>query len=292
MATYEEEDAVSRLKITIQGEVMSKGGYGTFSEPEHGLAVTTSYWNSCSSFWHWAKFVFAACFGAAMGLCFLLWIAPFLINKGVVPILNWETETFSKPVLAVLIFASVALFPSILLPSTPSMWVAGMTFGYTYGFLLIIGGVVMGTSLPYFIGSLFYHKIEEMLERFPKKASILRLAGEGNWFDQFKAVILLRISPFPYILYNYCAVATGVKFGPYLFGTLVGMLPEIFIAIYTGTMISSLADASNDDRRMSTPQIVCTVVGFLLTVVTTAGVTVYTRRRLSKSRDEEEPLLQ
>lgn len=75
--------------------------------------------------------------------------------------------------------------------------------------------------------------MQETLERFPKKASLLRLAGEGNWFDQFKAVILLRVSPFPYILYNYCAVATGVKFVPYLFGTLVGMLPEIFVAIYT-----------------------------------------------------------
>ncbi|GKC42644.1 SNARE associated Golgi protein [Tanacetum coccineum] len=213
----------------------------------------------------------------------------FLIDKEVIPILKWETKTFSKPVL---IFASVALFPSIFLPSTPSMWVAGITFGYAYGCLLIIGGVVIGTSLPYFIGSLFYHKIEETLERFPKKASILRLAVEGDCFDQFKAVILLRISPFPYILYNCCAVATGVKFSPYLFGTLVGKLPEICIAIYTGIMISSLADASNDDRTMSTPQIVCTVVGFLLTLVTTAGVTVYTKRRLSKSRDEGEPLMQ
>ncbi|GKB44638.1 SNARE associated Golgi protein [Tanacetum coccineum] len=246
------------------------GDYGTFSQPEDGLAVKTSY-----SFWRWAKFIFAASFGAALGLCFFIWIAPFLIDKvyvvnlfarfivsflmlrvcnvynrkEVIPILNWETETFSKLVLAVLIFASVALFSSILLPSTPSMWVTGITFGYAYGFLLITSGVVIGTSLPYFIGSLFYHKIEEALERFPKKASILRLAGEGNWFDQFKAVILLRISPFPYIMYNYCAVAIGVGFGLYLFGTLVGMLPEICIAIYTpkGIMISSLVDASNDD---------------------------------------------
>ncbi|KAI3713362.1 hypothetical protein L1987_71939 [Smallanthus sonchifolius] len=153
--------------------------------------------------------------------------------KEVVPILNWEMKTFKKPVLAVLILASIALFPSIFLPSTPSMWVAGMTFGYGFGFLLIIGGMIIGTSLPYFIGSLFYHKIEEWLERFPKKASILRLAGEGNWFNQFKAVILLRISPFPYVVYNYCAVATGVRFGPYLFGTLVGVVPEVLVAIYT-----------------------------------------------------------
>lgn len=74
--------------------------------------------------------------------------------------LNWETHTFSTPVLAVLVFASVALFPTILLPSSPSMWVAGMTFGYGYGFLLIISAAAIGVSLPYFISYLFYHKIQ------------------------------------------------------------------------------------------------------------------------------------
>jgi membrane protein DedA with SNARE-associated domain len=78
----------------------------------------------------------------------------------IIPIINWETKTFSTPVLAVLVFASVALFPTLLLPSSPSMWVAGMTFGYGYGFLLIISGMAVGVSLPYFIGSLFYRKIQ------------------------------------------------------------------------------------------------------------------------------------
>lgn len=61
--------------------------------------------------------------------------------------------------LALIVFASLALFPILLIPSTPSMWVAGMTFGYGYGFLMIIGGVLIGASIPYFIGSLFYHRI-------------------------------------------------------------------------------------------------------------------------------------
>lgn len=82
------------------------------------------------------------------------------IFQEVIPILNWETETFSKPVLAVMIFASVALFPTLFIPSTPSMWVAGMSFGYGLGFLIIISGVSIGVSLPYFIGSMYYHKIQ------------------------------------------------------------------------------------------------------------------------------------
>ena len=81
----------------------------------------------------------------------------------IIPILNWETSTFSTPVLAVLVFASLALFPTLLFPSSPSMWVAGMTFGYGYGFLLIFSGMAVGVSLPYFVGSLFYHKIQVCL---------------------------------------------------------------------------------------------------------------------------------
>lgn len=71
------------------------------------------------------------------------------------------------------------------------------------------------------------------LEKYPKKAAVLRAAGGGNWFHQFRAVALIRISPFPYIIYNYCAVATNVKYGPYICGTLVGVVPEIFVTLYT-----------------------------------------------------------
>lgn len=71
------------------------------------------------------------------------------------------------------------------------------------------------------------------LERYPKKASVIRLAGEGDWMNQFQAVVLIRVSPFPYILYNYCAVATNVMYGPYFCGSMVGMIPDVFVAIYT-----------------------------------------------------------
>ncbi|KVH90033.1 uncharacterized protein LOC112521629 [Cynara cardunculus var. scolymus] len=303
--TYEDDDVVTLLKIAIEDP---KDDYLILNEPEGlrggggggggSLASCSSARCSTSvgggfwwSIWWWAKLVLVFVFLAVLGVCFFLWIGPFLMNKEVIPILNWETETFTQPALAVFIFVSVALFPTMFLPSTPSMWVAGMSFGYGYGFLLIIGGVTIGASIPYFIGSLFYHKIQGWLERYPKKASILKLAGEGNWFNQFRAVTLLRISPFPYMVYNFCAVATDVKFGPYLLGTLVGMVPEIFVAIYTGIMIRTLADASNDQHSLSAPQIICTVVGFLLTIATTVVVTVYAKRRLSELQKDEEQLL-
>ena len=57
--------------------------------------------------------------------------------------MQWEASAFGRPVLAVVLVASFALFPVILVPSGPSMWLAGMIFGYGWGFLIII---MVGTT--------------------------------------------------------------------------------------------------------------------------------------------------
>ncbi|XP_076914860.1 uncharacterized protein LOC143574007 [Bidens hawaiensis] len=298
--TLQNNSGITQLKVGFEDP---KPDYVIMTSPDGlgdgGLSLSSSSSSSSSgdfisfwwSFWWWGKLIFMIMFLVILAFCFIVWIGPFLMDEEVIPILNWETKAFSKPVLAAIIFSSVAIFPSILIPSTPSMWVAGMSFGYCLGFLLVMCGVIIGVTLPYFFGSLFYHKIQWWLDRYPKKASLLRLAGEGDWYDQFRAVTLLRISPFPYIVYNYCAVATDVKYVPYLFGTLVGMVPEVSIAIYTGIVIKTLAVASKDQRSLAPLQIVLTVCGFILTIITTIVVTIFAKRRLSELQAVEEELL-
>ncbi|KAM7531198.1 hypothetical protein LguiB_034608 [Lonicera macranthoides] len=297
---YDEEGGMMpKLKQMIEED--TKGNYVILKESDEGfdgasgaqissigIRVRRLWW----SVWWWVKLVLLLSFFGILVVVFIKWVGPFFMNKEIIPIINWETSTFSKPVLAVILFTTVALFPSLLLPSTPSMWVAGMTFGYGFGFLLIICGVTIGVSLPYFLGSIFHHKMQVWLERYPNKASIIRLAGEGNCFNQFRAVTFIRISPFPYVVYNYCAVATRVKYIPYLLGSLVGMVPEIFVAIYTGILIRTLANASHEQRSLAAPQIIFNVVGFSATVVTTIMITVYAKRRLKELQQDDELLLQ
>ncbi|KAK2664730.1 hypothetical protein Ddye_003304 [Dipteronia dyeriana] len=300
--TYYEEDneVVPELTLRINdGEITdnnnnninNNGDYVKLRDfEEEGLGSPRRC--GCRSMWFWFKlFLLFTCLVLLAGV-FLKWVGPFFMDKEVIPLINWETKTFSTPVLAVLVFASVALFPTLLLPSSPSMWVAGMTFGYGFGFLLIMPAVAVGISLPYFIGSLFLHRIQGWLEKYPKKAAILRAAGEGNWFHQFRAVALIRISPFPYMIYNYCAVATNVKYGPYLLGSLAGMVPETFLTIYTGILIRTLADASHDRSTLSASQIVLNAVGFCATVATTIIITMYAKKQLRVLQTEEDLLLQ
>ncbi|KAI3453536.1 hypothetical protein Pfo_010199 [Paulownia fortunei] len=278
--------------LGLEGDYVKLEGGGGGDDGAHCQAETApSCGGGCGggwrSLWWWWKLVLVMLFVGLLGAVFFTWIGPFLMDKEIIPIINWERETFSTMNLALLVFGSLTIFPSLLLPSSPSMWVAGMTFGYGYGFLLIIGAVAIGASVPYFIGSLFNHKIQVLLDRYPKKASVIRLAGEGSLFNQFRAVAFIRISPFPYIIYNYCAVATDVKYGPYLFGTLVGMVPEIFVTLYTGILIKTLADASHDHHSLSAPQIFFNVIGFCITAATTVVVTLYAKRRLKELQIEE-----
>ncbi|KAJ4712895.1 SNARE associated Golgi family protein [Melia azedarach] len=293
MTYYEEDNEVVPdlgLRIDVEENNNIKGDYVKLRECEEEEPGSPRRW-SCGKVWYWLKLaLLLTCLGLLAGV-FIKWVGPFFMDKEVIPIINWETTTFSTPVLALLVFASVALFPTLLLPSSPSMWVAGMTFGYGFGFLLIMSAVAVGISLPYFIGSLFLHRIQGWLEKYPKKAAILRAAGEGDWFHQFRTVALIRISPFPYIIYNYCAVATHVKFGPYFLGSLAGMVPEIFVTIYTGIMIRTLADASHESHFLSAPQIIFNVIGFTASVATTIFFTVYAKRQLKVLQQREEELL-
>ncbi|GMN32479.1 hypothetical protein TIFTF001_003703 [Ficus carica] len=279
-----DNDGYVKLRMGPEECGPAEGGFGGSAEPSSAT--------NGRSWWYWARFVLLLACGGLLAAVFIKWIGPFFMDKEIIPLIHWETTTFSTPVLAVLVFASVAIFPTLLLPSSPSMWVAGMTFGYGYGFLLIISGAAVGISLPYFIGSLFHHKLQGWLERYPKRASILTSAGEGNWFHQFRAVMLIRISPFPYIIYNYCAVATNVKFGPYFLGSLVGMVPEIFVTIYTGILIRTLAEASHERHNLSAPQIIFTVLGFCAAAATTIFFTVYAKRKLKELQREDEMLLE
>lgn len=63
--------------------------------------------------------------------------------------------------------------------------------------------------------------------------------------------------------------------------------------LFSGIMIRTLADASKEERSLAPLQIVFTVCGFILTIVTTIIVTVYAKKRLSELQkvEEEQQLL-
>jgi uncharacterized membrane protein YdjX (TVP38/TMEM64 family) len=93
--------------------------------------------------------------------------------------------------------------------------------------------------------------MQAWLKRWPQQIALIKLAGEGNWFQQFRVVALFRISPFPYTIFNYAVTVTEIKFNPYLCGSIAGMIPEAFIYIYRLVTYLSNLQTSNFATYMS-----------------------------------------
>ncbi|KAF0911992.1 hypothetical protein E2562_012803 [Oryza meyeriana var. granulata] len=238
------------------------------------------------SIW-WMKVLLGCFLLILVSYIFIKWGVPFAFEKVLLPIMQWEASAFGRPVLAVVLIASLALFPIILVPSGPSMWLAGMIFGYGWGFLIIMVGTTIGMVVPYWIGSLFRERLHAWLKRWPQQIALIKLAGEGNWFQQFRVVALFRISPFPYTIFNYAVTVTEIKFNPYLCGSIAGMIPEAFIYIYSGRLIRTLADMKYGNYKMTPVEITYNVISFIIAVVLTVAFTVYAKRALNDIKESE-----
>lgn len=235
----------------------------------------------------WIKLMIWCVITVIASLIFLKWGVPFLFEKVLIPILQWEATAFGRPVLALVLVASLALFPVFLIPSGPSMWLAGMIFGYGLGFVIIMVGTTIGMVLPYMIGLLFRERIHQWLKKWPQKAAMIRLAGEGSWFHQFRVVALFRVSPFPYTIFNYAIVVTSMRFWPYLWGSIAGMVPEAYIYIYSGRLIKTFADVQYGNHHLTPVEIIYNIISLIIAIITTVAFTIYAKRTLNELESAE-----
>ncbi|KAI4343291.1 hypothetical protein MLD38_027817 [Melastoma candidum] len=224
-----------------------------------------------------------------VGIYIFLLVAKFVIGEYISPFLNWLSNAVDPRLLALMIFGSMSLFPIVLLPSSPSMWIAGIAFGYKIGFLIVLSGISMGVTLPYFIGSLFRERIQSYLEKNPEQASIIRLASEGNFFHQFKAVTLIRLSPFPYSILNYAFSVTDIMYLPYFLGSLVGSIPDMLLSLYSGILLRTLADGTGNPLLLARHRIPYEVAGFLACLVIAFAATMYAARTIQTKQKIKEP---
>ncbi|GFP80422.1 hypothetical protein PHJA_000185600 [Phtheirospermum japonicum] len=176
-----------------------------------------------------------------------------------------EATAFGPVVLALVLVASMALFPAVMIPSGPSMWLAGMIFGYGLGFLIIMVGTTIGMILPYLIGLLFRDRIHQWLKRWPQKADMIRFAGEGSWWHQFKVVALFRNSPFPYPIFNYAIVVTSVS----------------------GRLLRTYADVKYGNHHPTLVEIIYNAISLVFAIGTIVAFGVYAKRTLNNLKTAE-----
>jgi uncharacterized membrane protein YdjX (TVP38/TMEM64 family) len=137
------------------------------------------------------------------------------------------------PVLFIFVYTLGVLF----LPATPFTIAGAIIFGKFYGMLYNLAADSLGAAISFYLGRYFLHGVARgFLEtRMPW---LDRKAAE----DGFSVIFYLRIFWFPFIVLNYAAGATRIRFRDYLLGTVLGLLPPVFIFTYfVGAMKEVLA---------------------------------------------------
>jgi uncharacterized membrane protein YdjX (TVP38/TMEM64 family) len=137
------------------------------------------------------------------------------------------------PALFILVYTLGVLF----LPATPFTIAGAVIFGKFHGMLYNLAADTLGASISFYLGRYFLHGVARgFLEtRMPW---LDRKAAE----DGFSVIFYLRIFWFPFIVLNYAAGATRIRFRDYLLGTVLGLLPPVFIFTYfVGVMRDVLA---------------------------------------------------
>lgn len=137
------------------------------------------------------------------------------------------------PVAFVLIYTIGILF----LPATPFTIAGAVIFGKFEGMLYNLAADSLGASISFYLGRYFLHGVargflETRMPWLDRKAT-----EEG-----FSVIFYLRIFWFPFIVLNYAAGATKIRFRDYLLGTVLGLLPPVFLFTYfVGAMKEVLA---------------------------------------------------
>ncbi len=124
------------------------------------------------------------------------------------------------PAVFVLIYGAGAL----ALPATPFSAAGSFIFGRYAGAAVNVAGVALGASLAFFLGRYF---LRDLARSF--------LVGRLGELDRkaerhgFPVVFYLRIVWFPFIVLNYAAGATSIRFRDFFWATVLGTLPSVLI---------------------------------------------------------------
>tara|TARA_B100001109_G_C18826757_1_gene457430 strand:- start:648 stop:1361 length:714 start_codon:yes stop_codon:yes gene_type:complete len=118
---------------------------------------------------------------------------------------------------------------------SPIALTAGFIFGKWLGTLLTIFGLATGALCLYLIGNFFLYNL--LREKFEKKFAYLESFFSNK---QFVSMVIFRfVGIVPFFIQNLLPVIFNIKSKNYYFGTIIGILPSIYIINSLGEGLAS-----------------------------------------------------
>ena len=143
--------------------------------------------------------------------------------------LNFKQNNFFY---TILIFFLFTVFWVLLLGfGSPVALISGFIFGKWIGTFVVAVSLSVGSTMLYLFANFFLKEI--IKNRYEAKFSYLKLKIEKNEFFYF--FMYRFIGGIPFFIANILPVIFNVKIKNYFFGTLLGILPQLFIIVSLGS---------------------------------------------------------
>lgn len=162
---------------------------------------------------------------SALLLC--VWAAVigiFIANHGNLTVQQLLDYTPKEPIRALFVMLGLFCLKSLdfVMHSGVLYAASGVMFPLPCALALNLLGAAIMVTAPYFVGrSLGTPVAKRLRARYPKLANLERLRlGKG-----FLTAMFLRVASTPLTIASVYMGATGMRFGPYLAGSLVGLIP-------------------------------------------------------------------
>ena len=118
----------------------------------------------------------------------------------------------------------------------PILLLSGFIFGKWFGFIYAVLGLSIGATLLYTFANYFLKDLIE--EKFSKRFSYLTEKFKENEFIFF--LIYRFIGGIPFFISNILPTIFNVKLKTFLFGSIIGMTPQIFVGVALGAGINQI----------------------------------------------------
>ena len=138
--------------------------------------------------------------------------------------------------ISLVFFVFTVLWVLLLGFGSPILLLSGFIFGKWFGFVYAVLGLSIGATLLYIFANYFLRDLVE--EKFSKKFSNLNEKFKKNEFTFF--LIYRFVGGIPFFISNILPTIFNVKLKNFLFGSIIGMTPQIFVGASLGDGINEI----------------------------------------------------
>jgi len=150
---------------------------------------------------------------------------------------------------------------------SPILLMAGFVFGKWIGSVYAVIALTIGATLLYLIVSYFFKDLVE--EKFLKRFSKLSEKFKKNEFYFF--LIYRFVGGIPFFISNIIPIIFNVKIKNFVFGSLLGMYPQIFVWSALGSGLNKVIEenikAPSIISILYSPDIYFPIIGFIVLLI-------------------------